>query len=140
MSLMGIQRNRSGNSVRSTLALVLVAMLNLAFQPCAMAMSMEADTDHPCPHCPESAHHDPDAQAAPKGGIPGCDDVEAYNRDARNGQSTLKDSVDDSPVAIVDLFYSWMPEHATGTFDCPRSPDVHPGGPPLNVLYCVYLN
>lgn len=138
MSLMGIQRNRSGNRVRSTLALVLVAMLNLVVQPCSMAM--DADSGHPCPHCPVSVAGEHDMHAAPVADTADCEIIEAVSHDVRSAQFGQKDATDDLSVAVIELSSPRLPELPSGALVYRSSSGVPPGGPPLNVLYCVYLD
>lgn len=126
-----------------------IVCLNLALQPCAMAMGGEQD--HDCPHCPPSelqghhGHHgsmDDEVDQAPCGlATDGCSLGDDLNYDGRNAQPKLKDLPTDFPLAISDLFVA---DIAARFVDldraCPtRSPP--PGSyPPLNVLYCVYLD
>jgi len=123
--------------VRSTLGLVLVAMLNLIFQPCVMAMDM--DTDHPCPHCPTETsqvqhHQDPQLSM-----VADCDYVDVYSHDSRTAQSKGNDLVEDLPIFVNGIFSLSVP--AIQTCSCERaSPTAtYSSGPPLSILYCVYL-
>lgn len=123
--------------MRSALGLVLVAVLNLAFQPCAMAMDM--DTDHGCPHCPTEARHDNHESEQRLDQVANCDFVDIYSHDSRPAESQGKDHSQD-PHTIAAAIFS----PAASTF--PRnesrihSPIArHPGDPPLSILYCAFL-
>lgn len=139
MSLVNLQRNKARSGVRSTLALVFVAMLNLVVQPCSMAMEMDMDSDHPCPHCPESIGNNPESHAAPNLDASDCEIVESYSNDVRTGKFGQKNSADELPAIVDDLFSSRVPEFKHGSVEYSPPPCINSSGPPLNVLHCVYL-
>ena len=102
------QSGRRTPWTRGVFGMFVVVCLNLALQPCAMAMGTEQDRD--CPHCPPSetqehhGHHGvtveevdqtPCASASDDCGL--GDDL---NYDGRNTQLKLKDLPVDAPVAI----------------------------------------
>lgn len=140
--------------MRSILAGFIVAWLNLALQPCAMALgNLE---DHDCPRCPP-AHEDEQIDHAMHGRHMGAEDsvsvempcsiaaadctiLDEFNYDGRTVKLGLNDAPNDSPIAIVSPIFlesnlrlaehiSWHPS---------RSPP-RPVSVPLNVYYCVYL-
>jgi hypothetical protein len=113
-------------------------MLNLVIQPCSMAMDM--DTDHPCPHCPESMNHAAAMHDVQVVDIADCEVVEAASHDVRSAQFAQKYTADDLSTAVVELSSSWLAEFSSGAIDYRSPSGVPPGGPPLNVLYCVYLD
>lgn len=127
------------------LGLFVVLWLNIAIQPCAMAMVDGGD--HNCPHCPptHTGHHDSSEEST--NGVP-CDngDVDCgvagdINHDGRPVQLKLKDLPTDTLVAIHSLDSGMQIARSGGVkTGCPsRSPP--PGIPSsLNVLYCVYLD
>lgn len=131
------QPKRANTRVRRTLGIVLVAMLGLAFQPCAMAMNM--DGDHPCPHCPIETGQEQHHQNPKPSEVADCDYVEIYSHDSRTTQAKFADSLKDLPVFVDHLVIpsvsGWLPQKFG--FSLPSATDT--GSPPLNLLYCVYL-
>ncbi len=122
---------------RSALGLVVVAMLNLAFQPCAMAMDM--DTDHGCPHCPPEMQHAAHEARQDLAEIATCDVVGVYNVDSRTDKPQAKDPCPDVhvlPAAEPPTPAATEAQRVDG--DCGAVPR-YSGDPPLNLLYCVFL-
>lgn len=128
---------RAGNQARSALGLVLIAVLNLAFQPCAMAMDM--DTDHGCPHCPTEARHGNHDNKPKLDDIADCDYVNIYNHDGRSTESQGKDLSPDLNAPIAGEFSVAESALPQSEFRFGTSAARHPGDPPLNILYCVFL-
>ena len=126
-----------------------IVCLNLALQPCAMAMGGEQD--HDCPHCPPAetqghhGHHgskDKEVDSSPCGlSADDCSLGDDLNYDGRNASSKLKDSPNDVPLAISDFIEA---ETDTRYVDlggvCPTRSPPPTSSTPLNVLYCVYLD
>lgn len=149
MNSIATPRQRQTPWARRTLGMFVLVWLNLALQPCAMAMG--GDDDHDCPHCPVShtqrhdghemssdAMTDHDMPCAT--GAADCTAFDEVNVDARTGQLKLKDAPTDQPVAIArfeGFFADASPNHTRVV----RQPEAHPpdSSPALNVLYCVYL-
>lgn len=134
---------------RGVLAVLVVFSLSLALQPCAMAMSGDQGRD--CPHCPppESQDHhqhhgsetDEIDQAPCASASDDCSLDDEFNYDGRNAQVKLKDLPIDAPLAINDLIDAATVarfDDLRGVFPT-RSPPPD-SAPPLNVLYCVYLD
>jgi hypothetical protein len=135
---------------RSVLGLFVVVWLNLALQPCAMAMG--GDDDHDCPHCPpghtqEHDGHDMASIEAVGHDMPcatvaaDCSVLDDYNYDGRAVQLKVKDAPSDLPVALLpsEQFLA----DAQSNLVAYAPPNInHPPGPslPLNILYCVYLD
>ena len=125
------------------LGLFAAVWLNLALQPCAMAM----EADHDCPHCPPahehemSAHHghgEPKAEAACATMEAPCGELDDVSFDGRTGQLKVKDAVE-LPVAIVH-----DPAAATVTIaetcNYATGPPIYAdGSPPRHILFCVFL-
>jgi hypothetical protein len=123
-----------------------VVWLNLALQPCAVAL----EGNEECPHCPTEmdhrgmSHHGDshdsagsDAPCATSGSD--CMLVDDYNHD-RGGYVKLKDAPNNAPVAVADT--NVVPSNVSRTMlpIVNRHTFAAPGAaPPLNVLYCVYL-
>lgn len=135
--------NRTRNWGHPVLGLLAAVWLNLALQPCAMAM----EADHDCPHCPPAhehemmAHHGHgEAKAeAPCASLEApCGELDDVSMDGRSGQLKVKDTVE-LPVAIAH-------EPATSTVTAGERCNYATGppqraglSPPLHVLFCVYL-
>jgi len=92
---------------------------------------------HTCPHCPpqETAEKSPCEELAGED----CTTEDQVSADSRSSQSKLKNNPTDLLAVIrTTPIASVKSAHATQCF-----PDIaawrYPGGPPLNVLYCVYL-
>lgn len=139
--------NRQNRSFRA-LGLFAAVWLNLALQPCAMALEKPATGD--CPHCPPAAveahahggMHESTGQKAPCAERLGdCTLIEALNQDGRPGKLDLDKPAPDLPIAITrDDPVIQLPRQAS----CAASPEyryrVAGSAPPLHVLYCVYLD
>ena len=149
MSLLANIRQRQQTWARRALGVFVAVWLNLALQPCAMALESIQDND--CPHCPpaqthahdgmhdgmsESMGHEmPCASAAAD-----CSFSEDLNHDARGDQLKLKDAHVDSPIAIASREFALPYGNPVDFLPRPRYASVHTGAPPpLNVLHCVYL-
>ena len=116
---------------RRVLGTFVVAWLAIVLQPCAMAMGADSD---PCPHCPPAETPPCETTITPDCGL---DDQ--LTNESRSNPSKVKDVPDEPPVAIQpDLIQSaWIDPRARPL--PPASHFFNPSGPPLNVLYCVYL-
>jgi len=145
LSLLASIRQQQQTWARRALGLFVAVWLNLALQPCAMALESMQDKD--CAHCPpaqlhehsgmhESMDHEmPCADAATD-----CSFSEDLNYDGRSGQLKLKDAQFDAPVAIAPREFSSFNNSPVNFRPRPRYASVHAGAPPpLNVLHCVYL-
>ena len=147
-------RRARTSRMRSIMSVVVIAWLNLALQPCAMALGgME---EHDCPRCPPS-HEDARAdhamhnghaaeKEAKAGDMPcstaatDCTLLDELNYDGRTVKLELNDAPNESPVAIAPPFafepklkpIEYLGWHST------RSPPP-PASVPLDVYYCVYL-
>ncbi|MFQ6004379.1 MAG: hypothetical protein ACE5OQ_02655 [Woeseia sp.] len=131
MSNSGSQHKRGTSWARKASGLVLVAWLNLAVQPCVMAM--ELDNDQNCPHCPTEVSQD-QRQAMD------CSYVDSYNYDSRNTQPKPNDLPRDAPVIVDNLVAPSVSEFPPKVSVSAERAAADPGGPPLNILYCVYLD
>jgi hypothetical protein len=122
-----------------------VVWLNLALQPCAIAL----EGNEECPRCPPemdhrgSHHGDSDDSANSEAPCAtssfDCTLVDDYNHD-RGGYAKLKDAPNNAPVAVVDTNLAPWHVSRTTSKNVDRYTFAAPGAaPPLNVLYCVYL-
>jgi len=140
--------------MRSILAGFVVAWLNLALQPCAMALGTLEGPD--CPRCPP-AHEDEQIDHAMHGSHTGAEEsasvempcsiaaadctlLDEFSYDGRTVKLELNDAPHDSPVATVSPIYpqSNLPLAEHVSWHPSRSPP-RPASVPLNVYYCVYL-
>ncbi len=141
MNLLQPIRNRSRRWVPRVMAPLAVVWLSMVLQPCVMAAemggamggAMGGQMDGNCPHCPTPMQQDCAAGA--------CTYVDRVDYDGRTPYVRLANTQpDDHPVLFATL--------ATGlplaTDACSTGPPLDATSalptPPLNVLYCVYLN
>lgn len=138
---------------RFLLGVFVVAWLNLAVQPCLMAMELAPEpavasgqlahadhashsSDHNCDHCPPaSSDH---ANACASAAAADCGSIPDYNYDSRNGLSKLKDIP--AYVAITELaiaFEFTIPTSSPPPAEC--AAPHYPIEPPLNIRLCVFL-
>ena len=143
MSIAATIEKRSQPRNRRVLGLIAAVWLNLAVQPCAMALEQE----HDCPHCPpahehemEMHHgsHEPQAESPCASMQVQCGEVDEFSVDGRS-KLKAKDLVD--PTAILSHEYTELadrtPWKIQGSTD---PPNCAFGSPPLHVLHCVYLD
>jgi hypothetical protein len=130
-----------------------IAWLNLAIQPCLMAMEVtpasvvdaahaahmehaNQSPDHDCDHCPPVLSDQ--SKICASAAASDCSSIPDYNYDGRNGSAKFKDIP--TYVAIVDRaipFEFTIPTDSPPSVDC-AAPD-HPNEPPLNIRFCVFL-
>jgi hypothetical protein len=135
------------------LGVFVVAWMNLAVQPCLMAMesvpepvvaaALSAHVDHgshspehDCDHCPPAIGSH--AKVCVSVAASDCSSAPDYYYDGRNGPSKLKDVP--TFVAIAEFA---VPVEFTMLTPSPLPLDCaavdHPGEPPLNIRFCVFL-
>ncbi len=137
MNLLQPIRKRSRRWVPRVLGPLAVVWLSMVLQPCLMAAEMDGQMDGQmdgdCPHCPTPMQQDCAAGA--------CTYVDRVDYDGRTPQVKLANvQPDDHPVLLSALEIDLpLP---TGACSTGPPPDVtsDPTSPPLNVLFCVYLN
>ena len=132
---------------RTLFALLVVAGLNLALQPCAMAFG--GASAPLCPHCPPAtgASHDGHAmhESAVRSGpcatsTVDCGALDTFRIDGRAATLKAKDAPGDQVLAILPAVAEadagrWLTRRAIPRY---RGPD--PGAaPPLTILYCSFL-
>ena len=95
MSLVAKIRQRQQTWARRALGLFVAVWLNLALQPCAMALESMQDND--CPNCPPAQAHEHDGMHAGMGhempcasAAADCSFSEDLNYDGRSDQPKLK--------------------------------------------------
>ena len=137
MNLLQPIRNRSRRWVPRVMGPLAVVWLSMVLQPCVMAAemggAMGGQMDGNCPHCPTPMQQDCAAGA--------CTYVDRVDYDGRTPYVRLANAQpDDHPVLFATLA-TGLPL-ATGA--CSTGPPLDSTSalptPPLNVLYCVYLN
>jgi hypothetical protein len=139
-----------GQFLLSVFALV---WLNLAVQPCLMAMELAPEavsvsghaahsdhttqsSAHDCDHCPPAVGHH--AQACASGVAADCSPVPDYNSDGRKGPSKLKDIP--TYVAITDQVISHERIALSALPQCPECGTLkYSSEPPLRIRFCVFL-
>ena len=128
-------RKRRRPLAAQMLAMLGVVWLNMVLQPCLMAAEMDMDMTGPCPHCPSTMTEDCAGATSN-----GCTYVDRIDYDGRGPHSKLAKKLDHFFITptVLPIAYSHAASNcATGP---PRDVGLHPPAPPLNVIYCVYLN
>jgi len=150
---LAFKRTAETSRGRILLGVFVLAWLNLAAQPCLMAMEVAPDAivdsvhavhtdhaihaaDHDCDHCPPTIGSH--AKACVSVAASDCSSAPDYYYDGRNGLSKLKDVP--TFVAIAEFA---VPVEFTILTPSPLPLDCaaidHPGEPPLNIRFCVFL-
>lgn len=131
----------------------MVAWLNLAVQPCVIAMesmpepdatsaqSVHGDhanhaADHDCDHCPPvlSVH----ANACASAVTSNCGSIAEYNYDGRNASAKLKDIPPDTVIAVPAISIDFnVADSSQSRLNC--SVTYFSDGPSLNIRFCVFL-
>lgn len=144
-------RQRRTPWARRVLGVFVVVWLNMALQPCAMAFG--GPGEHDCLHCPpahaeegsaHSQHHsdDSDSVSSPcEMGASQCTFGDDFNYDGRILKVKVKDVPVDVPLAIAPGIAEVSLAAISPAVPCNSIRSYIPGDPPpLNVLYCVYLD
>jgi len=157
LNFSGKNRLQTGASGRFVLSMLVLAWLNIATQPCLMAMEMVPDAPlaseqavHPehaehmadatastdCGHCPPAIDHQ--EILCETGSASDCELFPGYNVDGRQFKLQLQDV--SPPLALFTI-------ESTLDFSIPVTP-VPPrdnkrlkfaSDPPLNIRHCVFL-
>jgi hypothetical protein len=107
--------------------------MSILLQPCALSMSLASEH---CPACPVTEI--PECESTIR---PDCVLADPYSAEPRSTQFKPEYVPLDLPVAIESTFYETASNNAATAYSSPVTRSgFYPGGPPLNVLYCVYLN
>lgn len=120
----------------------MVVWLNMALQPCAMAMALDiGQADETAGHVDHTAH-DSNAQEMPcHNNASDCSVFDEFSFDGRTAKVNAKYDAIELPAGIVASAISVLPINCLpGRYR--RGELLHLPGepPPLNVLYCVYLD
>lgn len=142
---------------RSVLSLLVLAWLNVAAQPCLMAMEMAPETSQTTDHAVHSEHaeHLADATAATDcdhcppgvdhqkvlcetGSASNCEIFAGYETDGRQFKPPLKDL---SPPLALSTIESTLDFSAPVRLFAPHDNKrlKFAGDPPLNIRHCVFL-
>lgn len=145
MSISGNPQKQELPRTRGILGVILVAWLNLALQPCAMAL--EAEQDHDCPHCPPAQSHRNDGHDMATYDTPcatnasDCDVLDDWANNERKTQVKFKDIPNDLPASVAPAVPVVRVDQLLKLTATSLSM-IRPQGasPPLHKLYCVYLD
>jgi len=131
----------------------MLAWLNLAVQPCLMAMEITPEPvvdsvhvahtnhashspDHDCDHCPPASNDN--AKSCMSAAGSDCGSIPDYNYDGRNGLSKLKDLPTFVAVAELAIAFEFViPVSPSPPLDCAAVD--HLNEPSLNIRFCVFL-
>ena len=141
---LGSANNRRTLTRSRWLGVLVAVWLNLAVQPCAMALGVDRD----CPHCPPvdheamAAHHGHHAEESSTGCdslLSECGETDDFSIDGRFSSNKAKDKVEDLQIVAVPLLAALPgPVAYTTTAADPPRPAAPP--PPLYLLNCVFLD
>jgi len=143
-------RQKSTRRSRSAFALFAVVWLNMALQPCVMAL--EKVDDHDCPGCPPATGEEISAHGARESGqskaasspcmisTAECAQIDSFSHDGRTTTVKAKDVQSDAPFDVVSSLDALSSAQVPATnYRICDSPGLPGNSPPLNILYCVYL-
>lgn len=157
MSFSGKNHLQTSTWGRFVLGMFVLAWLNIAAQPCLMAMEMvpevslasehaapaghighmaDATESTHCGHCPPGAERH--AALCETGSAAGCEIFPGYNVDGRQFKLKLKDVPLQLTLPIVENTL----EFATPVMSLPLHDNKRlrfAGDPPLNIRHCVFL-
>jgi hypothetical protein len=154
LSFSGKNRLQTGAWGRFVLSLLVLAWLNIAAQPCLMAMETAPETsqasDHAlhsghaghiadatdCNHCPPGMDHQ--KVLCETGSAADCEIFAGYNADGRQFKPQLKDV---SPPLALSTIESTLDFSAPVRLLPPHENKrlKFAGDPPLNIRHCVFL-
>ena len=157
MSFSGKNRLQTSAWGRFVLSLLVLAWLNIATQPCLMAMEMAPDTsqasehaahsghaehmaDAPeltnCDHCPPGVDHQ--EVLCETGSASDCEIFPGYNVDGRQFKQQLKDVSAPLTLSTIESTLDFsVPIRLFPPHDNKRLKFA--GDPPLNIRHCVFL-
>ena len=137
MNVLAVIRRRHRRWIPRLAALLAVAWLGMLWQPCAMAMGMDAGTahaQHACPHCPPPQHTDCEDAADE------CTYVDRFDADRRTAKFKSGAGPEDVPHIVLPSSCPAsrlpLPSRSYARLAVHRTV---PPGPPLNILFCAYL-
>ena len=135
---------------RRVLGVFVMVWLNVALQPCAMAL--DDAHEHGCQHCPqlqaeEGASHGSHEPTASRDSEPACDTsaspcafLDDFNYDGRTAKLKVEDTQGEIPACLVSSNAVFALQNNSEVLSGSIATSYAPGHrPPLNVLHCVYL-
>ena len=157
MSFSGKNRLQTGTWGRFVLSMFVLAWLNIATQPCLMAMEMvpdatlaseqavhsehaehmdDANESTDCGHCPPAIEHQ--EILCETGSASDCEIFPGYNVDGRQFKLKLKDL---TPCLTLSTVENTLDFSTPVTLFPPQDYKrlKFAGDPPLNIRYCVFL-
>jgi len=157
LSFSGKNRLQTGAWGRFALSMFVLAWLNIATQPCLMAMEMvpdaplapahavhsehvkhmaDASTSSDCGHCPPAIEHQ--EILCETGSASDCELFPGYNVDGRHFKPQLKDVF--PPLALSTIQSTPVCSLAVTPFSAHDNKRLKfAGDPPLNIRHCVFL-
>ena len=126
-----------------------VVWLSMLWQPCAVAMDMHTNMDmgagmhmsmdmdheqHACPHCPPSMHEDCGSDATEA-----CEYLDRFDTDRRTSKTKIDDDSTDLQLVLLTSHESQTIFSKSSLPSALKDHATAPPGPPLNLLFCVYL-
>ena len=137
MNILAAIRRRHRRWIPRLATLLAVAWLGMLWQPCAMAMGMDAGSghaQHACAHCPAPQHTDCE-DAADK-----CTYADRFDADRRTAKLKSGAGLEDvQHIVLPSCHAAWLPLPSWGDARLTVNA-IAPPGPPLNILFCAYLN
>jgi len=138
MTILAAIRHRQKLWILRLAAPFAVVWLSMLWQPCAVAMEMDMGVDHgqhSCPHCPPPMHEECEANTTEE-----CDYFDRFDTDRRGSKTKFGEAPEDVQLVLHSVcqlpnFPPPFAVHSSLSIDTTAPP-----GPPLNVLFCTYLN
>ena len=146
MIVLAVIRRRQKRWTPRLSAFLAVVWVGMLWQPCASAMDMDGHAghaghaehaqhaEHHCPHCPPQAHNDCETVTEE------CASLDRFDADRRTAKFNFGAGADDVPQVPIAYWSSLRPlprpTVSARAEDCGSLPQ----GPPLNILFCVYLS
>lgn len=118
----------------------------MLWQPCASAAGMDGHTGHAghaehaahaeqhCPHCPPAAHTDCQTLTEE------CASLDRFDADRRTVKLNFGAGADDVPQIPLPHWSALQTPPRPTDFAQREDCGSLPQGPPLNILFCVYLS
>ena len=138
MNILSAMRRRHKRWIPRLAGPFAIVWLSMLWQPCAMAADMDMDMgheQHSCPHCPPPMHEDCKGNA-----IGECDYLDRFDTDRRASKLKFEESKADAQPVLLSACQSLQLATVLASHPSFSKHATAPPGPPLNVLFCTYLN
>ena len=136
MNVLASIRRRHRRWIPRLATILAVAWIGMLWQPCAMAMGMDAGTghaQHTCHHCPPPQHTDCEDAADE------CTYVDRFDADRRTAKFTSGAGLEDvQHIVLPSCPAARLPVQSWGHARLAVH-GIAPPGPPLNILFCTHL-